>query len=516
MTVNFSTEKIKTENIKGEEYEREVIVEKINILNNDLVIDKILDFEARIKEISCEIQEGGAEVGGVIQVDLLYTGFDYEEESFIDNFSYQLDFNNYLTIPEAQKNLEYDLDYNLSEENFELLNNNEIKVEFIIDQFVKIFNYQQLEIVDNVIDISSELLDRKTVNFENIIAKGEKNLELENKIELEDEVDKILAVKINLDNQNKEIVNNIVKTKGEFRCEIIYSNQQGVNYKEEVVSFSKDISTLVNQNNLSIESDVLIEKINYNLNQQNQLDLTIDSSIKYKISELKELSFVVDIKSDKFELEKKEIKISEIIAKESISKNIKKNLVVPELKADIDEIIYEKINLTKTVGNLEEGGVLIKQGVEGEVIYSNSQNAKEVLTSFSNNFEISSFISIPNAKEEMNSYTNIMINNLSSELLNSRTVEMNFTIEKKAIVKEFKTLNLITDIIKVAPVVYLAKDKRPSFVIYIVKKDDDLKKIAKQYKVRVKDILLENKMIKNDEIKAGDKILLPKKIINSN
>ncbi len=516
MSFDFSTEKIRLENIKGENHEREMIVEEINILNNDLVLDKILDFEARIKKISYETKDGGVEISGVIKLDILYTGFDYDEESFIDNFSKELEFDNYLVLAEAQKNLKCHLDYDLIEQKFQLLNDNEIKVEFCIEEFVKVFEYQELEIIKNISGISSELLDRERVNFENLIEVGQKDLELENQIEIKDEVDKILAVRINLNNKYIERADNIVKLKGDCNCEIVYKNKEGLNYEKRNIDFSKEVCSLLNTNRVNLESNIIITEINYDLKSKKHLSLVTNLAIRYKVSELKEVSVIFDINSDKFELEKQELKIEEMIAQKEISKDIRKNLVVPEMKADIEQIIYEKVNLAPTIANLEEGGVLIKQDVAGEVIYVNIENEQEEITTFNNNFEVSSFISIPDAKEGMSSYTELIITGLKSELLNSRTVEINFSIKKSARVKELKTLNLITDIIKVAPIVYLSQDKRPSFIVYIAKKDDDLKKIATKYKARIEDLVSENKDIEEGRIKPGDKIIIPKKIINVN
>ena len=516
MSVNFSNERIKLEDIKGENHERETIVEKINIFNNELVVDKILDFEARIKKMDYQIKDGGVEIAGVIKIDFLYTGFDYEEESFIDNFSDEIEFDNYLIVTEAEKDLECYLDYDLIEEKFELLNDNEIKVEFCIEEFVKVFEYQEVEIIKNISGINAELLDRERVNFENLIEANQKDLKVEEQLEITEEVDKILAVRVNLDNKYTERVDNIIKLKGNLKSEIIYKNEQGLNYKEVGMDFSEEICSLVNINKINIESDIIITEINHDLKNHNNISIDVALDIRYKVTELKETSVIFAINSDKFELEKEEIKIEEIIGQDEISKDIRKNLVVPELKADINQIIYEKVNLSPTIANLEEGGVLIKQDVAGEVIYSSNQNDKEEIITFNNNFEISSFISIPDAKEGMSSYTELMINNLKSELLNSRTVEINFSIKKSARVKEFRTLNLITDIIKVAPIVYVSEEERPSFIVYIVKKDDNLNKVAKKYKVKAEDLVAENKDIKQGKIKPGDKLIIPKKIINTN
>jgi LysM repeat protein len=65
-----------------------------------------------------------------------------------------------------------------------------------------------------------------------------------------------------------------------------------------------------------------------------------------------------------------------------------------------------------------------------------------------------------------------------------------------------------------AMVVPVESSTRPSMLFYVVQKEDTLWKIARHYQTTVETLIKANSIANPDNIELGQKLLIPKKIVN--
>jgi LysM repeat protein len=93
----------------------------------------------------------------------------------------------------------------------------------------------------------------------------------------------------------------------------------------------------------------------------------------------------------------------------------------------------------------------------------------------------------------------------------NRTIEFTAVLRKFVKVTEFKQIEIVTDLIVISPAV--EDECPPSYVVYVVRKGDTLWHIARRYRTTVEAILEANPNIDPNNLQIGDKICIPKDII---
>ncbi|OCL26384.1 hypothetical protein U472_10290 [Orenia metallireducens] len=263
-------------------------------------------------------------------------------------------------------------------------------------------------------------------------------------------------------------------------------------------------------------ADITIKRWNYNIVNGDQLEVRVLVDIFVKVTESKQIEIVTAINSDEVEVEEELLRVEEVIGEDTVTETITVEISPPDVKPNIERILQADGQLFLPVCTVEEGGVLVQGLIVAGVLYvADTPEGDQPVHFFEDVDEFENFVSIPGAEEGMFCYGNIDIKEVRSSLVDNRTVELSVILTKFVKVTNFKQLTIVTDIIGVTPRDDRDKSEDTSKREYTVKAGDTLYKIAQRFGTTIDAIIEENNIVNPDYLEVGQRLIIPKSMIDN-
>jgi hypothetical protein len=107
--------------------------------------------------------------------------------------------------------------------------------------------------------------------------------------------------------------------------------------------------------------------------------------------------------------------------------------------------------------------------------------------------------------------TQVMAESLKAEMIDDRKFKLSGIVKVRVVARTPRAIFVMKDCAMVVPV---ESSTRPSMLFYVVQKEDTLWKIARHYQTTVETLIKANSIANPDNIELGQKLLIPKKIVN--
>ncbi len=558
MAINFKEEQVRVEYVIGEDTVRESVTGVVVAPDNKPPIERVLEVTTRILNTEYTVEEGGVLVSGNIEVGVTYVGApvdvdgDGEPDEYTDQpvhyFHDTVSFDNFIEIPEAEEGMSAYVDVDVIRANYNfnpMTDDRSVEVNVIIRKFAKVLEYRQITIVTDVKGIRQELVEKELLRIENVVAENTAQVIVEGVIEVPEQkppIERVLRVQGGtIETVSTEVVEDAVIVDGEFEAGVMYVgapvdvNGDGVadEYTDQPVHFAHDsftISEVIDvpgaEPGMSEYVDVRVKRWSYNFVEGTK-EVQVEALLEFfvKVTEPRQIMVVIDVNSDRVELERELLRVEEVIGENTISETITKQLVVPSNKPNIEKVLEGNAQLFDPSCTVEDGGALIQFNLEGSVIYvaaptdidddGEVEYEDQPVHYFHRTFEgLTNFVEIPDAEEGMSCYSDVNIRKVRATRQGLRTVELSVTLSKFAKVTNFIQLMVVTDLVVVSDVVDKDECERPTKVIYVVQPGDTLYKIARRYRTTVDAIIEANDLENPDFLHVGQKLIIPKCIID--
>ncbi len=521
MAINFEEEQVRVEYIIGEDTISESITGEVPIpVDAKPDIERILEVTTQLGNVEYSTEDGGVSIDGVIEVGVMYVAA--EDDQPVHFFEGELSFSNFVDIPDVEADMGSFVDVDILRASYAFVDERTVEVTVVIRKFAKAFDYRQLNIVTDVTGIEEELVEKDLLRIENVVGENTYQVIVEGIIDVPDRkpsIERVLKVDGGLvEEEEAEVTEDGTIVDGTFEGGIVYvaaEDDQPVHFVEGTFNFSEIVDVIGAEEGMSAFTDVVVKNWDYNVrNGGRSVEVKALVEVFVKVTEPRQMMIITDINSDKVQIDEELLRVEEVIGENTVVETITENLIVPDLKPDIERILESNAQLFNVTGTAEEGGALIEGDIEGSVLYvADTLEGDQPVHFFEREFNLSNFVDVADAEAGMSVYTNVMIKRIKSTRLGPRTVELSVTLSKFAKVTNFRQLTVVTDIVVVSPVVDKPDHDKPSMVVYIVQPGDTLYKIARRYKTTVAAIVDANDLENPDYINVGQKLLIPKGII---
>lgn len=323
-----------------------------------------------------------------------------------------------------------------------------------------------------------------------------------------DDLFEILKIETQIDNTEIKESFNKIMLKGDILLNITYlteNKENSIKKTKAIVPFTGMVEFDNINDNSKFDIDYIIKDLEVNLNSD--ITTTKAISVSYKIEsaitmyEREEVEYVDDFYSQYEELEydKKEIEVVKDIKKITTTTEIKEfaqGVFDNQKLIDISNIDYSSINYEFSDGLVKLNGN-IKISLLLQNIDTNEINAK--------NIEI-----LVDKECKCDGVEQINNNDLKISILNSKIIQNDDNLEITVNLKLEIESNIFGKICTIENLntKKLDNSSLDSMNIYIVKKDDNLWKVAKKYKTSVENIEKINDDLRDENISVGQKILI--------
>ncbi len=179
---------------------------------------------------------------------------------------------------------------------------------------------------------------------------------------------------------------------------------------------------------------------------------------------------------------------------------------VPESDGQVGKVIYINGTIKETKSAVERGRVMVEGVLEGQIICLPESEEKKAFA-MKQDIPFRGAMDVPSAQETMKAESRVEIKELWFDKINGKQVEVNASLQIESAIIEEKSLKLI----KNPCFVENSQTKRPSsMVVYVTRKNDNLWKIAKRYKVSMDTIKEVNQLEEGAALSEGMRLLVVK------
>lgn len=547
MGINFTEEEVRVEYVVADETVRESVTGTLQVPAEKPLIQRVL--EVGVENISLAtpdgesvvfVEDGGVAItGGSIDLGVVYVA---EEEGqpvhfFADQLALAADEEIFIEIPDITSDMEASVDIEVIDASYEIVDDlngaDQITVTVVIAINVRITEDRFITIITDVTGIDDQHIEKELVQVDDIILKNNYRRVVEGTLDqLDRPVERILRVDgglITSVDANVVAGGGAVNITGDFQAKVLYvadepteAGAQPVYLETETFSITETINIPEVEEGMQVYADVDVENWSYALAagdevNGDQINVEARLNIEVKVTVPREIMAVVDITSDKVKIEKELIRIEQIVGENQVTDTIVQNYTLPQDKPNIQSIVEAKGKLLGVNCTVEDSGVSINGQLETSVLYqANDDSVHHVYSDESPGAteEFNSFVSVAGAEPGMYCYYDVVLKRIRATKQGDRAIKVTATLSEYVRVTALREFNVVTKIIKVSPVVDQPDEDKPSRIVYVVQPGDTLYKIAARYNTTVDAIIEVNEIENPDYIEVGQKLIIPKNIID--
>lgn len=457
-----------------------------------------------------EIQNGKVRIDGNVNVYIMYLADSSEDK--IRGLNTSLDFSENFIIPNCTEDMRVEFETCIKKIECKVLNGRKINIKVTLETKIKIYSSEETEVICDLNDENIQVL-KPTHKIDSLIGTGETKSNIKETINIDskDNLAEILKCNLRIINKDTKISYNKILAKAEVELKIVYLTEENqikvINCNLPVVGFI-DMQNVTENSICDVHYQVRNIIIKPNQVEEHSIYVEIEIEISSECYEEKEVNLIEDLYStcSNIEFNRKTIITISNKMKRQDSINVSSKVNMPEIIGN--ELIDVDVQPMITKITKSNSKVMIEGELQMTFIYSEEGqmqvNTKDTMLPFEMTLD-----NIENA-ENMDVMPNIEIQSSNCKP-EGGTIDCSTDLRFDVGLQENRKLDIIDEISESE----LENTQDYSVIIYIVKKDDTLWKIAKRFRSTVDDIARVNGIENPNKILEGEKLYIPKTVRTS-
>ena len=453
-----------------------------------------------------EVMDGKIRLDGNVLTYIMYLADSNQDN--IRGLNTGIDFSETISIPEIQIGMNVDVIPIVKFIECKVINGRKIGIKVTIEINMKVYSRDSVEIVTDLNDENIQVLSQN-MKINSLLGAGETKAFVKENISIpgDDNLAEILSAQICLVDKDIKISYNKILAKSEVEVKMAYLTEDGrickTQTKLPLVGFI-DMPNIQEEN--ICETSYMIKNviIKPNAIEEHSIYIEIEVEISCMAYEEKEIRIIQDMYCPGQKMQFNKTMVNTITDKQCRKNicNIREKVNIPEL--EMGTIVDVAINPIINKENRMNGKVMYEGDVELNFIFTENSavgvNSKKVTVSFEQ--------TVDGVAENCKMDTNIEVN--SQEFLNQAgIVSANLDLNFETNAYRATAIPVINDITTTQQ-----EDLEDySVIIYVVKPNDTLWKIAKRFGSTVDDIVRVNGIERPDKLNIGEKIYIPKYVL---
>lgn len=445
-------------------------------------------------------------IDGNINAYIMYLADD--SESKIRGINTSIDFSETIQIPNCQSEMNCKLETKLKSIESKIINGRKLGLKATLEINIKIYSKEEIEIVNSIQNAEGIQMLNEELKVNSLVGIGENKIFAKDTIIIDnvDNLAEILKSNVCICNKDIKVSYNKILTKAEAEVKIMYLTEDNrincVTAKIPVVGFI-DIQNVTEENICDVQYEIRNIIIKPNSSEEHSIYIEIEIGVMAVVYEEKQINLIQDLYSPCENLEFDKKKITTITGKKCNK----------ELKQIREKITLEGINNKKIVDVDVIPIIENENKLNSRIMYEGKVELKFVLANEdleveTKQAEIPFEYSIENLENGENINTNMNIEVANQDFIVQDGGIVTSNIDMMMNMDSYRDTNLnIMDEIQTNGE---REAEDYSIILYIVKKDDSLWKIAKKFGSTVEDIVRTNGIEDENKINVGQKLYIPK------
>ena len=503
--MDITKETIKINKIICEKKEQIVVQGDMIVPDSKPDILNTINTDGNICIYKKEVFEGKLRLEGNIVSYIMYLADG--EKNNLRGLNTTLDFSETIVVPELQIGMIVDIEPNIKNFDCKVINGRKIGIKAAIEVEIKIYSNEDVEIVNNIENADGIQMLKEDLKVNSLVGSGDTKIYAKDTISIDnvDNLAEILKANICICDKDIKISYNKILTKAEAEIKIMYLTEDDriniVNARIPVVGFI-DIQNVTEENICDVDYEIKNIVLKPNSQEEHSIYVEIEIGVFAIVYEEKQINLIQDLYSPSENLELNQKKITTMTKKTRTeeTKQIRERVQVEGLQGnrilDVDAMpIIEKETRSKN-------RIVYEGEIELRFLISNNEQMIDTRTA-----KVPFDYEIANLEdgEHTNSNTQIEIANKDFVIQDGGIVDSNLDMKIGTNTYQNANINVIDEIQTNGE-----REKEDySIIMYIVKKDDTLWKIAKMFGSTIEDIARVNGIEDENKIMPGQKLFIP-------
>ncbi len=445
-------------------------------------------------------------IDGNINTYIMYLADDTQDK--IRGINTSLDFSESIPVPNSKEGMETIVQTKLKSIECRVINGRKIGIKASLEVDIKIYEKEDVEIVNDIQNTEGIQMLKENLKVNSLVGMGENKIYAKDNISINniDNLAEILKTEISIVDKDIKISYNKILTKAEAKMKIMYLTEDNrvnlIEAKIPIVGFI-DIPNVTEENICDVNYEIKNAVVKPNSVEEHSIYIEIEVGVMAIVYEEKQINLIQDLYSPCENLEFNKKQITTITGKQYRKevKQIRETIEIDEIENNqiIDVDVNPIIERQEKLGNK----ILYTGTLEINFILSNSDlqmNIKNSKIPFEYTLD-----NIDDA-ENINSSLDVEVTNQDFIVQEGGIVTSNIDLLMNNNMYRNTSINVMDEIQTNGE----REEQDYSIILYIVKKDDTLWKIAKKYGSTVDDIVRTNGIEDANKISIGQKLFIPR------
>lgn len=452
-----------------------------------------------------EVLEGKVRLDGNINTYIMYMADD--EKDKVRGLSTSLDFSENIQVSNCQEGMTCKIEATLKTIESKVINGRKVGAKATIEIELKVYSNEEVGLVNDIQNCENIQILKKQLKVNSLVGTGETKIYAKDTISIDsqDNLAEILKANLNMCDKDIKISYNKILTKSEAEVKIMYLTEDNrintVTCKIPVVGFI-DIPNVTEENICDVDYEIRNIVIKPNAIEEHSIYIEIEIGVIAIVYEEKEINLIQDLYSPIENLELNKRKITTMTKKTRVSqtKQIREKVMI----GNLDGRRIMDVDVMPTIVKEHPGSSRVVYEGELEltfVVFGNDLNVETRMAKIPFDY------AIDNIETSDNLNTNMTVEVVSKDFIvqDDGAVIANVDLRFDADTSKNVNLELIGEVQTNGE----REAEDYSILMYIVKKDDTLWKIAKRFGSTVEDIARTNGIEDENQISPGQKIFIP-------
>lgn len=452
-----------------------------------------------------EILEDKVRIDGNINTYIMYMAEDGQDK--VRGLTTSLDFSENIQVPGCGEGMNCRVETKLKSIEAKVINGRKVGIKAAVEVELRIYSKEDVEIVNDIKDAKEIQMLKENLKVNSLVGMGETKIYAKDTINIDsaDNLAEILKNNICICDKDIKISYNKILTKSEAEVKIMYLTEDNrintITARIPVVGFI-DIPDVNEENICDVDYEIQNIIIKPNTVEEHSIYVEIEIGVMATVFEEKQINLIQDLYSPSENIEFNQKRITTITNKNTTKevKQIREKVVIDgiENRNIIDVDVMPVIEKEHSLNN--------KMVYEGEIelrfILANSDLQVDTRSA-----KIPFDYSVESLDDNDNINSNMAIEVMSKDFIiqDGGVISSNIDIAMNRNSYRNTNMNIINEIQTSGE-----REKEDySILMYIVKKDDTLWKIAKRFGSTVEDIVRINGIEDENKINPGQKLFIP-------
>lgn len=453
-----------------------------------------------------EVQDDKIRIDGNINTYIMYMADDTNDR--VRGLSTSLDFSENVQVANSKEGMTCKLEANLKSIEAKVINGRKVGIKAVIEVEIKLYSNEDVQIINSLQDADNVKMLKEDLMVNSLVGTGDTKIYAKDTIKIDsaDNLAEILKAQVCICDKDIKVSYNKILTKSEAEIKMMYLTEDNrintITARVPVVGFI-DIQNVTEDNICDVDYEIRNIVLKPNSIEEHSIYVEIEIGVMASVYEERQINLIQDLysPSENMEFNKKKITVltNKRTTRETMQIREKVQLEGMDNRSIIDVDVQPIIEKeTKTKNRIVYEGEL-----ELRFILSNSDLQVDTRTA-----KIPFDYAISDVEDGENVNSNMAIEVANQDFVVQDGGMVTANLDMLVNTDSYRNTNM--SIIDEIQTNGEREAEDYSILMYIVKKDDTLWKIAKRFGSTIDDIVRTNGIEDENRIDVGQKLFIPR------